>query len=260
MASVYIRVEKRPPLAVVTLDRPKVRNAINAAMLAEIDAAFAALRKDAEVRVILLASSSSRAFSSGVDIAEVETLSARQAASFAVRAQEIFRRMEMLGKPILACIDGYSLGGANELALACTIRLASADATFGHPEVKIGAIAGYGGTQRLHRLIGRGAALKLLLSGETISAREALRVGLVDEIVPAKKLMKRAEELALAIAANAPLAVTATLEAVNESLEWRTDKTLLREAERFGRILGTADKAEGSRAFLEKRKPVWKGK
>lgn len=260
MTPPYIRVEKRPPLAVVTLDRPKTRNAINAAMLADLDAAFDALRKDAGIRVILLTSSSKRAFCSGIDLAEVETCSAREGAAFAVRAQEVFRRMEMLGKPILACVRGFALGGACELLLACSVRLAAGGATFGQPEVKVGIIAGYGGTQRLPRLIGRGQALKLLLSGEIISAKEALRIGLVDEVVPEKKLMNRAEELALAIAANAPLAVAATLEAVNESLDWSTDKSLLRESDRFGRIFGSADKVEGARAFREKRKPIWKGK
>ncbi len=260
MDPAYIHVEKRPPLAVVTLDRPKVRNAINTAMLAQIDEAFAVLRADREIRVILLTSSSKRAFCSGIDLTEAEACSAKDAAGFAVRAQEVFRRMEMLGKPILACIQGFALGGACELILACSIRLAANSTKFGQPEVKVGIIAGYGGTQRLPRLIGRGAALKLLLSGEIISAKEALRLGYVDEVVPAKNLMKRAEELALAIAANAPLAVAATLEAVNEGLGWRTDKSLLRESERFGEIFGTADKVEGARAFREKRKPVWKGK
>ena len=260
MASVYIRVEKRPPLAVVTLDRPKVRNAISDAMLTELDTVFAALRKDDSIRVILLTSSSNRVFCSGIDLAEVEESSAMEAAGFAVRAQEVFRRMEMLGKPILACVQGYAIGGACELMLACSIRLAASSAKFGHPEVKVGIIAGYGGTQRLPRLIGRGQALRLLLSGEIISAKEALRIGLVDEVVSAKKLMKRAEELALTIASNAPLAVAATIEAVNEGLDWSTDKSMLREAERFGRVFATADKVEGARAFREKRKPVWKGK
>jgi enoyl-CoA hydratase len=260
MSSAYIRVEKRPPIAVVTLDRPKVRNAISDAMLTEIDAVFDALRVDADVRVILLTSSSKRVFCSGIDLAEVEVCSAKDAAGFAVRAQEVFRRMEMLGKPILACIEGYAIGGACELTLACAIRLASSSAQFSHPEVKVGIIAGYGGTQRLPRLVGRGQALRLLLSGEIISAKEALRIGLVDEVVPAKKLMKRAEELALAIASNAPLSVAATIEAVNECLDWSTDKSLLREAERFGRVFATEDKIEGARAFREKRKPVWKGK
>ncbi len=260
MHPAHIRVEKRSPLAIVTVSRPKVLNALNSTTLAEIDAALAALKADGEIRVILLTGSGSRAFAAGADIAELDALAPRDAAAFIIRAQETFRRMETLGKPIIACIRGYALGGGCELAMACTIRLAADDAKMGQPEAKLGLIPGYGGTQRLPRLVGRSAALKLLLTGETIDAHEALRIGLVDEVVPAVDLMRRAEALALSIAANAPLAVSATLDAVNELLEWRTDQSLLREAERFGKLFRTADKAEGTRAFLEKRPPVWKGK
>jgi len=260
MPAQYIQIEKRPPLAVVIMDRPCVHNALGVAALAEIDAVFAQLREDPDVRVILLTGAGDRAFASGVDVSDLNSLSPRAGATFFLRAQETFRHLEMLGKPILACIRGYALGGFWELALAATIRIAADDARIGHPEVKFGLTAGYGGIQRLPGIIGRNAALRLLLSGESIDAREALRIGLVEEVVPAAELMVRAEQLALTIAGNAPLAVQATMQAVNELLDWRADQAMLRESERFGRLCGTEDKAEGTKAFLEKRKPNWKGR
>jgi len=169
------------------------------------------------------------------------------------------RRIETLGKPVIACIQGFALGGGCELALACTLRIAADDARLGQPEVKLGVITGYGGSQRLARLVGRGAALKLLLSGAIIDANEALRIGLVDEVVAADQLMTRAEALAREIAANGPLAVVETLRVVNEGLDLPLDLALTREAERFGHLCATADKAEGTRAFIEKRAPIWKG-
>ena len=171
----------------------------------------------------------------------------------------MFRRIETLGKPVIACIQGFALGGGCELAMACTFRIAAEDARLGQPEVKLGIIAGYGGTQRLPRLVGRGAALKLLLTGAIIDAREALRIGLVDEVVPAADLMSRAEVLAGEISANAPIAITETLRAVDEGLSLPLELALLREAARFGELCATADKAEGASAFLEKRTPAWKG-
>ena len=256
----HIRVEKRAPIAVLTIDRPEVRNALSQATLAEIDVAFARLREDPDVRVILVAGAGERAFASGMDVSELNSFTPREGASFFLRAQETFRHIETLGKPVLACIRGYALGGYWELALAATIRIAAEDARIGHPEVKFGLMAGYGGIQRLPAIIGRNAALKMLLSGETIDARDALRIGLVEEVVPTAQLMTRATQLALAIAGNAPLAVQATMQAVNELLDWRSDQAMLRESERFARLCGTEDKAEGTRAFLEKRKPNWKGR
>ena len=260
MRFVHIRVEKRAPIAVVTLDRPQAMNALNAAMLCELDAVFAALVEDSEVRVVLVTGAGDRAFAAGADIAEFHQFSAQDAAAFAVRAHETLRRLEMLEKPVIACVRGYALGGACELALACSFRIAAEDAKFGVSAVRLGMMQTLGGTKRLPVVVGRGMALKLLLTGETIDAAEALRIGLVEEVVPVAQLMERAEELALAIAGNAPLAVTETLRSVNEQLEWRADKSTLREADRFGRLFGTEDKVEGTLAFLEKRKPVWKGK
>lgn len=254
-----IHLEMRPPLAIVTLDRPKVLNALNAATIAELDVVFDDLATNPDIRVILLTGAGDRAFAAGADIRELAALTAEEGKAFALRGQGIFRTIETLGKPVIACIQGFALGGGCELAMACTLRIAADDARFGQPEVKLGIIGGYGSTQRLPRLVGRGAALKLLLTGAIIDATEALRIGLVDEVVPTAKLMQRAEALALEIAANAPLAVTDTLRAVDEGLDMPLDLALLREATRFGQLCGTADKAEGTQAFLDKRAPIWKG-
>jgi enoyl-CoA hydratase len=254
-----IRLEKHPPLAIVILDRPKVLNALNADTLAELAEVFSDLAADAAVRVILLTGSGGRAFAAGADIRELAALTAEEGKAFAMRGQGVLRAIETLGKPVIACIQGFALGGGCELAMACTLRLAADDARLGQPEVKLGIIAGYGGTQRMPRLVGRGAGLRLLLTGEIIDAREAMRIGLVDEVVPAAELMPRAEALALAIAANAPLALADTLHAVDEGLDLPLDLALMREAVRFGQLCATADKNEGTQAFLEKRTPAWKG-
>jgi enoyl-CoA hydratase len=255
-----LRLELRPPLAIVTLDRPKVLNALNATTFTELDAAFSALADNSAIRAILLTGSGGRAFAAGADIAELAATSAEEGRAFSLRGQQVFRRIETLGKPVIACIQGFALGGGCELAMACTLRLAADDARLGQPEVKLGVIPGYGGTQRLPRLVGRGAALKLLLTGEIINAAEAMRIGLVDEVVPAAQLIPRAESLALSIAAQAPLAISEVLGVVDEGIDLPLDLALLRESERFGHLCGTTDKAEGTRAFLEKRAPAWTGK
>jgi enoyl-CoA hydratase len=255
----HIRVEKRTPLAIVTLDRPKVLNALNSETMAELDWAFEELAADSAIRVVLLNGAGGRAFAAGADIRELESLSGEEGRAFALRGQRVFRRIETLGKPVIACIQGFALGGGCELALACTLRLAADDARMGQPEVKLGVIPGYGGSQRLPRLVGRGTGLKLLLSGAIVGAEEALRIGLVDEVVPAANLMARAEALALEIAANAPLAVAELLRVVDEGLDMPLRSALVREVEGFTRLCDTADKAEGTRTFLEKRAAAWKG-
>ena len=254
-----LRLDKRPPLAVVTIDRPKVLNALNAETLAELAEAFEELASDPEIRVILLAGAGDRAFVAGADIRELAALTADEGRAFSLRGQGVFRRIETLGKPVIACIQGFALGGGCELAMACTLRLAADDARLGQPEVKLGVMAGYGGSQRLTRLVGRSEGLKLLLTGAIIDAQEALRIGLVDEVLPSAGLMRRAEALAQEIAANAPLAVAETLRAVDEGFDLPLDLALLRESVRFGGLCATADKNEGTQAFLEKRPPVWKG-
>jgi enoyl-CoA hydratase len=255
-----LRLDKRPPLAVVTVDRPKVLNALNAETLTELSEIFEELAADPEIRVILLAGAGDRAFVAGADIRELATLTPEEGRAYSLRGQGIFRRIETLGKPVIACIQGFALGGGCELAMACTLRLAADDARLGQPEVKLGVMAGYGGSQRLTRLVGRSEGLKLLLTGAIIDAQEALRIGLVDEVLPAAGLMKRAEALAREIAANAPLAVAETMRAVDEGFDLPLDLALLRESVRFGGLCGSADKNEGAQAFLEKRPPVWKGK
>jgi enoyl-CoA hydratase len=260
METANIRLEKRSPLAIVTLDRPKVLNALDASTLNELAAIFDELAADSLIRVILLTGAGGRAFAAGADIRALAALKPEDAQAFARRGQGIFRTIETLGKPVIACVQGFALGGGCELAMACTLRIAADDARFGQPEVKLGIVAGYGGTQRLPRLVGRGAALKMLLTGAIIDAQEAFRIGLVDEVVLAAQLMERSEALALEIAANAPLAITHTLRAVDEGLDLALDPSLQLEAVHFGDLAGTADKAEGTQAFVEKRVPAWKGR
>ena len=254
-----LRLEKRSPLAVITVDRPKVLNALNAETLTELSEIFEELAADPEIRVILLAGAGDRAFVAGADIRELAALTPEEGRAYSLRGQGVLRRIETLGKPVIACIQGFALGGGCELAMACTLRLAADDARLGQPEVKLGIMAGYGGSQRLTRLVGRSEGLKLLLTGAIIDAREALRIGLVDEVLPAAELLPRAEALAQQIAANAPLAVAETLRAVDEGFDLPIDLALLRESVRFGGLCASADKNEGAQAFLEKRPPVWKG-
>ncbi|HEY3706470.1 MAG TPA: enoyl-CoA hydratase-related protein [Terracidiphilus sp.] len=255
-----LTVEIRPPVAQVTLNRPKVLNALNSATIVELGEVFESLAADAAVRVILLTGAGGRAFAAGADIAEIAAAATHaEGRAVALRGQEVFRRIETQGKPVIACIQGFALGGGCELAMACSMRIAAEDARLGQPEVKLGVTPGYGGTQRLPRLVGRSRALKLLLTGEVIDAQEALRIGLVDEVVPADELMRRAEAVATLIAKNAPLAVAETLRLVDEGLALSLELGLLREADGFGRLCATADKAEGTGAFLAKRAAVWKG-
>ncbi|HWG21780.1 MAG TPA: enoyl-CoA hydratase-related protein [Terracidiphilus sp.] len=260
MEYTHLRLQLRPPIAQVTLDRPKVLNALNAATIAELRQVFDSLAADPLIRVVLLTGAGGRAFAAGTDIGELSAAATpEEGRALSLRGQEVFRRIETLNKPVIACIQGFALGGGCELAMACSIRLAADDARLGQPEAKLGVIPGYGATQRLPRLVGRGAALKLLLTGEIIGAAEALRIGLVDEVVPAAELMRRAEALANSIAANAPLAIAEILRMVEDGLSLPLELGLLREGEVFGRLCATADKAEGTRAFLEKRPAEWKG-
>lgn len=253
-------LEKRAPLAWITINRPKVLNALNAATLEELSFALEEVAADPEVRVILLTGAGPKAFVAGADISELAGLDAETGRAYARRGQELFRSIETLGKPVIACIHGFALGGGCELAMACTIRLASDAAKLGQPEVKLGVIAGFGGTQRLPRLVGPSAALKLLLTGAIIPAEEALRIGLVDEVLPADGLMVRAEALAMEIAANAPIAIERTLLAVDSGLDRSLEDGLAEEARHFGQCCATQDKAEGTTAFLAKRAAVWTGK
>jgi enoyl-CoA hydratase len=253
-------LEKSDVYAVVTLNRPKVMNALNRALFADLDDAFTALAGDSTVRAIIVTGAGEKAFAAGADISELATLSATDGQQLARRGQAVFRKIETCGKPVIAAIQGFALGGGCELAMACTIRIASERARLGQPEVKLGLVPGYGGTQRLPRLVGKGAALKLLLTGDMVGAEEAFRIGLVEEVVPAEALMSRAETLARAIAQQAPLAVSGCLRAVEGGYDLPIEAGLELEASLFGLACATDDKAEGTRAFLEKRAPAWQGR
>jgi enoyl-CoA hydratase len=260
-------------IATVTLNRPKVLNAINATMLRELSELFAALAEDDAVRVILLRGAGGKAFAAGADISEIADAGAAEGEQLAGSVHCVFRQIETLGKPVIALIDGFALGGGCELAMACTLRLAASTARLGQPEIKLALIPGWGGTQRLPRLAGRGAALKMILTGAIIDAAEALRIGLVDEVIPAEvipgdpdsgsdsdALLARAIELARQIAAMPPLAVAAAIESVDRGADLPLDHALAIEAAIFGRLCATEDKREGTRAFLEKRTPTWLGR
>ena len=251
--------EVKDQIATVTLNRPEVLHALNAKVFNELEQTFMTLTADVNVRVILLTGAGEKAFAAGADINEIARLDVATGEAKARRGQEVFRMVETCGKPVIACINGFALGGGCELALACTIRLASETARLGQPEVKLGLIPGYGGTQRLPRLVGQSRALKLLLTGEIIGAAEALRIGLVDEVMAPHQLMERAQEIARTILGMAPLAVAGCLEAVRWGSELGLVAATDVEAEIFGRLCGTADKAEGTKAFLEKRATNWTG-
>jgi len=253
-------VEIREPLAILTLNRPKVLNALNRATFTELEKAFTELAASDSIRVILITGAGEKAFAAGADIQELANLSAAEGQQLASRGQRVFDLIETCGKPVIACINGFALGGGCELAMACTLRLASETARLGQPEVKLGLLPGYGGSQRLPRLVGQGAALKLLITGEIISASEAHRICLVDEILPPADLLTRAEQLALTIAANAPIAIRHTLAAVHAGYNLPLRQALDLEASLFGLCCATEDKAEGTRAFLEKRPTTWKGR
>jgi enoyl-CoA hydratase len=252
--------EVQDQVATVTLNRPKVLHALNADVFNELETVFTALAADPLVRVILLTGSGEKAFAAGADLNEVLSTTAETGHTLALRGQAVFRLIETCGKPVIALINGFALGGGCELALACTMRLASDTARLGQPEVKLGLIPGYGGTQRLPRLVGSSAALKIMLTGEMIAAPDALRIGLVDEVVPAADLLARGLALAKAITAVAPLAVSGCLEAVSRGGAMSLEDGLQVEAEIFGRLCGTEDKQAGVAAFLEKRPATWLGR
>jgi enoyl-CoA hydratase len=210
--------------------------------------------------VAILTGSGEKAFVAGADISELAKQDAVSAKQYAHRGQNVLNLIENLGKPVIACINGFALGGGCELALACTMRLASDNAKLGQPEVKLGIIPGYGGSQRLPRLVGKGLAMQMVLAGEVISAQEAHRIGLVNEVIAAAELIPRAEAIAAKIIANAPLAVQYAMEAVNKGMEMPLAEGLFLEAALFGVCCATEDKKEGTAAFLEKRPAAFKGK
>ena len=255
-----IKYEVRNQIAYVTIARPKVLNALNMATMQELHRAFSAFRDDHAARVAILTGEGEKAFIAGADINELAQLSGVAAKEYASRGQAVLDLIENCGKPVIAAVNGFALGGGCETAMACTMRFAADNAKLGQPEVKLGIIPGYGGTQRLPRLVGRGIANQLVLAGEMISAQEAMRIGLVNEVLPAAELMPRCEAVAQKIIANSPLAIRYCLEAVNKGLDMPLREGLFLEASLFGVCASTEDKAEGTKAFLEKRPAQFKGK
>jgi len=260
MAFENLVYEKRNGIGYVTFNRPEKLNALNRKTMEELYECFQEIARDDEVRAIILTGAGDKAFVGGADINELAVQTPVEGQEMSARGQKILDFIEHLGKPVIAAINGYALGGGCELALVCALRIASENARLGQPEVKLGLIPGYAGTQRLPRLVGRGRALEMLLSGDPISASEAFRIGLVNQVVPAPELIAAAEKLAQKIMANAPLAVKFALEAVSHGLEMPEAQGQFLEATLFGLCCTTADMKEGTRAFLEKRPARFTGK
>jgi enoyl-CoA hydratase len=237
-----------------------VLNALNGKTISELKSAFEDARDDSAVRGVIFTGAGDKAFAAGADIGEIANNTALEAEEATRRGQKVTDLIENLGKPVIAAVNGFALGGGCELSMACTLRLAAETAKFGQPEVKIGIMPGYGGTQRLPRLVGRGRALQLILSGEVIGAQEAYRIGLVNEVVPNANLIARAEAILKQIISNAPVGVKFSIEAVNKGLDTSVAEGLLIEASLFAVCAATEDKKEGTSAFLEKRAPQFKGR
>ena len=252
--------ETKGPIAYVTLNRPKVLNALNRGAWDDLRTAFEHARDDAAVLGVILTGAGDKAFIAGEDISELTRATALEAEKSSRSGQAVLDLIENLGKPVIAAVNGFALGGGCETAMACTIRVASEHAKFGQPEVKLGIPPGAGGTQRLPRLVGKGRALQLILSGEMISAQEAYRIGLVNEVVPPASLIARCEAILTQILANAPVAVRFALEAVNKGMETSLSAGLLLEASLFAICAATEDKKEGTAAFLEKRTAHFQGR
>jgi enoyl-CoA hydratase len=255
-----ISSEIKNRIAYVTINRPKVLNALNMQTMEELRQAFVELKGNRDVRVVILTGAGEKSFVAGADINELQKNNPVEAKEYTHRGQAVLDVIENLGKPVIACINGFALGGGCELAMACTMRLASENAKLGQPEVKLGIIPGYGGTQRLPRLVGKGVAAQLLLTGDMINAQEAHRIGLVNEVVAGAELVPRAEAIAQAIIKNAPLAIQYCLEAVNHGMEMTQQEGLFLEATLFSVCCATEDKKEGTTAFLEKRAANFQGR
>lgn len=252
-------VERDGPIAVVTANRPKVLNALNAVMIGELERLAAELAADAAVRAVILTGAGDRAFIAGADIGELAQLTPSSAWTLSRRGQRLCDQIEQLGKPVIAAINGFALGGGCEIAMACTLRVAADTARLGQPEINLGLFPGYGGTQRLARIIGKGRALEMLLTGKTITADEALSAGLVNRVVASASLMDEVRALAGDLASKPAVAMRCIIEAVNRGLDRPLGDAEHYEAALFGLVAATDDMREGTHAFLEKRKPVFKG-
>jgi enoyl-CoA hydratase len=255
-----IITRKNEGIGWVIMNRPDKLNALNRETIQELHEAFKEMDKDEEVKAVILTGSGEKAFVAGADIGELAELDLAGGMGYAAEGQKLTLFIENFRKPVIAAVNGYALGGGTEIALCCHIRIASENAKIGQPEVKLGLIPGFGGTQRLARLVGKGSAMELILSGKIIDAKEAQRIGLVNSVVPAGELSGTAEKLAKDIIANAPLALAYGIQAINEGLDRSLPGGLEAEAELFGKACQTEDSKEGTRAFLEKRKPDFKGK
>jgi enoyl-CoA hydratase len=260
MAYETLLVDREGAVLVITLNRPKVLNALNAAVLGELAAAFDEAEADASVGAVVLTGAGDRAFVAGADINELASETPVTGREHARRGQRLFDRIERFGKPVVAAVNGFALGGGCELAMACTVRIAADTARFGQPEINLGLIPGYAGSQRLPRLVGRGRALEMLLVGAPVSAEEAYRIGLANRVVPAAALLTEAKALAATLAAKPTVAVRYILEAVSGGLEMPFAEAEAYEATLFGLVATTEDMREGTRAFLEKRKPNFTGR
>ena len=260
MTFANLLIERDGPVALITLNRPKVLNALNTQTLLDLRAAMVAFRDDGDVRAMVLTGAGEKSFAAGADISELAALSPIEAREQSRLGQQTFDVIEQMGKPVIAAVNGFALGGGCELAMACTIRLASETAKFGQPEINLGLIPGYAGSQRLPRLVGKGRALELLLTGDMVTAARAYEIGLVNRVVPAADLMTEARKLAQVLGSKAPLAARYIIQAVNDGLDSTLAVGQGIEAALFGAISSSADTKEGTSAFLEKRKPVWQGK
>ena len=252
--------EVQDNVALVTVNRPEKLNPLNSDTINALEACFNDLAADAAVKAVILTGAGEKAFVAGADITQITGLSAMEGRDWGLRGQQVFSQIENLPKPVLAAINGYALGGGLELAMACHIRIASENAKLGQPEVKLGIVPGYGGTQRLPRLVGKGRALEMILSGEPITAQEAHRIGLVNRVVPREELLPAARLLVGKIMENGPLAVALCLQAVQRGMEMPLEAALALEASQFGMSCATEDIREGTRAFLEKRKAQFQGR
>jgi len=260
MAFDTLLLERDGAIATITINRPKVLNALNSQTLDELRRALLELQRDADVRVVILTGAGEKSFVAGADINELAVQTPTGGREHALAGQHVFDLIENLGKPVIAAVNGYALGGGCELAMACTLRIAADTARLGQPEITLGLLPGYAGTQRLPRLVGKGKAMEMILTGAPIAADEAQRIGLVNRVAPAADLMAEAKKLAAQLAASAPIAMRYIMNAVNRGVEMPFADACQYEAALFGLVASSEDMREGTKAFLEKRKPAFKGR
>jgi enoyl-CoA hydratase len=260
MNPAMLLVERDGAVTVVTINRPKVLNALDTQTVDELEQVMRELQRSDEVRAVVLTGAGEKSFVAGADINELAMLSPAEAHRHGRRGQAVFDLIEHLGKPVIAAINGFALGGGCELAMACTLRIAAESARFGQPEINLGIIPGYAGSQRLPRIVGKGRALEILLTGDMVSAQRAYEIGLVNKVVPAADLLAEARRMAAALAGKAPIAAKYILEAVHHGMEMPLADGQFLEGTLFGLAASTEDMKEGTRAFLEKRQATWRGR